>query len=74
MATTPRYARGCDLTKIPTAAATPPADLDKILNVDSSNPYLRAIRIQNGHLSLDRVPVALRGRVPTTSQTPGGRL
>jgi hypothetical protein len=73
MPTSPRYARGCDLTKIAKSADTPPVDLNKVLNVDSSNPYLRAIRIQNGHLRLEDVPVELRARVPVTSRTPGER-
>jgi hypothetical protein len=71
--TTPRYPRGCDLTKVRKAADTPPADLDKILNVDTSNHFLRAIRIQNGHLKIEDVPEELRAHVPASSQTPGER-
>ncbi len=73
MPTPPRYARGCDLTKVPKAADTPPADLNKILNVDSANPYLCAIRIQNGHLRLEDVPAELRAHIPTPSEIPGER-
>jgi len=68
-----RYARGGDLTKIPKAADTPPADLFKILNVDTSNPYLRAIRIQRGFLRLEDLPLELRSRVAVPSRTPGER-
>jgi hypothetical protein len=73
MPTSRRYARGCDLTKIPKAADMRPADLNKILNVDSANPYLRAIRIQNGYLRLEDVPPELRTQLPTPSETPGER-
>jgi hypothetical protein len=73
MPTSPRYARGCDLTKVPKSADTPPVDLDKVLNVVSANPFLREIRIQNGHLRLEDVPVELRAHVPITSKTPGER-
>jgi hypothetical protein len=73
MPTSPRYARGCDLTKVPKSADTPPVDLNKVLNVVSANPFLREIRIQNGHLRLEDVPVELRAHVPITSKTPGER-
>ena len=73
MPTAPRYARGADLTKVPKAADTPPADLAKILSVDSSNPNLRAIRIQNGYLRLEDLPLELRSRVAAPSGTPRGR-
>ena len=55
------------------SADTPPVDLDKVLNVVSANPFLRAIRIQNGHLRLEDVPIELRAHVPITLKTPGER-
>ena len=73
MPTATRFPRGGDLTKVPKAADTPPADLAKILSIDSSNPNLRSIRIQNGYLRLENLPVELRSRVPVPFATPGER-
>jgi hypothetical protein len=73
MPAAPRYPRGGDLTKVPKAAETRPVDLSKILNVVSSNPYLREIRIQSGLLRLEDVPLELRSRVAVPSRTPGER-
>ena len=60
-----KYARGGDLSKVPKAADVPAADLKTLLAADSSNPFLRALRIQQGFLKVDSLPVDLRGRVPT---------
>jgi len=44
-----RYrSRGCDLTQIPKSAAVPSVDLTKVLNVPSSNPFLRELQVQQG--------------------------
>jgi hypothetical protein len=59
-----RYARGGDLSKVPLAENTPPADLSKILNVDSANPHLRALRIREGYLRIGDLPAELVVRTP----------
>jgi hypothetical protein len=64
------YARGGDLSKVPTAADTPPANLEQILAVDTSNPFLRQLRIEQGLLRPPDVAPELLGRVPTTPDTP----
>ena len=60
-----KYAKGCDLSKISKAADVPPADLKTLLALDSSNPFLRQLRIQQGFLKIDSLPVDLRAIVPT---------
>jgi hypothetical protein len=59
-----RRALGCDLTKVPKAADTPKVDFKKILSVDSSNPFLRQLRIQQGFLVAQHLPAELRAKVP----------
>jgi len=59
-----KYAKGCDLSKVPKAADVQPADLKALLAVDSSNPSLRALRIQQGFLTAASLPVDLRLVVP----------
>jgi hypothetical protein len=63
-ANTPMYARGCDLSRVPLAANTPPADLKAILGVDSSNPFLRKLRMQQGFLDPAKLPPDLLKIVP----------
>ncbi len=58
------HARGCDLSKVPKAADVAPVDLKVILGVDSSNSFLRALRIQQGFLKAVDLPVELRTKVP----------
>jgi hypothetical protein len=60
----PRYSRGADLSKVPKAADTPPADLSRILAVDTANPYLRQVRIQQGLLKESDVDPTMLKRVP----------
>ncbi len=59
-----RRALGCDLTKVPKAADTPKVDFKAILSVDSSNPFLRQLRIQQGFLVAHNLPAELRAKVP----------
>jgi hypothetical protein len=59
-----RYARGADLSNVPKAADTPPADLSRILAVDTANPYLRQLRIQQGLLKATDVDPIILQRVP----------
>jgi hypothetical protein len=59
-----RYAKGCKLSEIPKAAEVPAVDLTKILAIDSSNPFIRALRIQQGFLKAETLPPALRTIVP----------
>jgi hypothetical protein len=62
------YSRGGDLSKVPKAADTPPANLEQILGVDSSNPFLRRLRIQEGLLRSSDVPPEVLARVPLTPE------
>jgi len=76
MATAPisrRYARGGDLSKVPLTANTPPADLAKILNVDSANPFLRQVRIQQGYLRAGDLAAELIDRAAERAPSPGER-
>jgi hypothetical protein len=59
-----RYQKGCDLSKVAKATEVPAIDLKKVLDVDSSNPFLRALRIQQGFLSVEKLPAALRTVAP----------
>ena len=59
-----RYAKGCDLSKVTKAADLAAVDLKQILAVDSSNPFLRALRIQQGFLNAETLPADLRTIVP----------
>jgi hypothetical protein len=63
-----QYSRGGDLSKIPTAAETPPANLAGILAVDTSNPFLRQLRVQQGLLKPAEVAPELLARVPITPE------
>ncbi len=58
-----RYSRGGDLSKVPKAAETAPADLSRILAVDTANPYLRQLRIQQGLLKEADVDPTILKRV-----------
>ena len=58
-----RYSRGADLSKVPKAADTTPADLSRILAVDTANPYLRQVRIQQGLLKASDVEPTILNRV-----------
>jgi len=60
----PVFARGCDLSAVPLAADVAPADLKAILGVDTSNPYLRNLRIEQGFLKRETLPDGLRNLVP----------
>lgn len=75
MASTPtRYARGGDLSKVPKATDVPAADLSKILGVDSSNPFLRQLRIQQGLLkATDLQPELVEKTPPDITKIPGAR-
>ncbi len=55
-----RYPRGCDLSQVPKAADIAKVDLSTILGVDSSNPMLRQLRIQQGFLKAETLPTELR--------------
>lgn len=63
-----RYSRGGDLSKVPKAADTPPTNLEQILGVDSSNPFLRQLRIQEELLKSSDVPPETLARVPLTPE------
>ena len=58
-----QYRRGGDLSKVPKAADTEPADLSHILAVDTANPYLRQLRIQQGLLKESDVDPTMLKRV-----------
>ncbi len=58
------YAKGCDLSKVSKATDVPAVDLTKLLAVDSSNPFIRALRIQQGFLKATALPADLRTIVP----------
>jgi hypothetical protein len=57
-----KYARGADLSKVPLASDVAPVDLTTILNVDSSNPFLRALRIREGFLRFGDLPPEITAR------------
>lgn len=57
-----KYARGADLSKVPLASNVAPVDLSTILNVDSSNPFLRALRIREGFLRTGDLPPEIAAR------------
>lgn len=65
-----RYSRGGNLEHVPVASETPPANLEQILALDTSNPFLRQLRIQQGLLRAPDVAPENLARVPTPSQTP----
>jgi hypothetical protein len=65
------YSRGGDLSQVPLAAATPPADLERILAVDTSNPFLQQLRIQQGLLKSSEVPPGNLGRIPVSPELEG---
>ena len=71
---TPRYARGCDLSVIPKAADTPPADIKQLLGVDSANPFLRRLRIERGILNPADLPSDLTTTVPLEGDALGKLL
>jgi hypothetical protein len=60
-----KYPRGCDLSRVPKAADIPAIDLKTILAVDTSNSFLRTLRVQQGLLQIETLPVDLRGIVPS---------
>ena len=55
-----KYPRGCDLSKVPKVTDLPKIDLSTILGVDTSNPMLRQLRIQQGLLKAETLPADLR--------------
>jgi hypothetical protein len=57
------YPTGCDLSQVPNATDGPPTDVDALLSVDSSNPFLRELRIQQGLLKLEQLPEGLREEI-----------
>jgi hypothetical protein len=59
-----RYAKGGDLSKVTKAADVPAIDLKRVLAVDTSNPFLRALRIQQGFLNAEMLPADLRTIAP----------
>jgi hypothetical protein len=61
MAMPENYPKGCDLSRVPKATDGPPTDVNTLLGVDSSNPFLRALRIQQGFLKIEDLPEELRG-------------
>jgi hypothetical protein len=60
-----KYPRGCDLSRVPKASDVPKLDLKTVLAVDSSNPFLRQLRIQQGLLDVTKLPVDLQTVVPS---------
>src|SRR5580698_10251158 len=59
-----RYSRGGNLSNVPLAASTAPADLERILEVDTSNPFLQQLRIQQGLLKATDIAPGNLGRTP----------
>jgi hypothetical protein len=64
------YSRGGNLSNVPLAASTAPADLERILAVDTSNPFLQQLRIQQGLLKATDIAPGNLGRTPITSELP----
>lgn len=62
-----RYAKGCDLSKVSKATEVPAVDMKTLLAIDSSNPFIRALRIQQGFLKAETLPADLRAIVPRQS-------
>ena len=48
--------RGADLSRTVKAKDVPSVDFEKLLSVDTSNPHLRALRIQQGFLKDEDLP------------------
>jgi hypothetical protein len=61
------YAKGCDLSKVSKATDVPAVDLKTLLAVDSSNPFIRTLRIQQGFLKATALPADLQSIVPRQS-------
>ena len=55
----PQYTHGCDLTKVPLAKDAPQTDISVFLKQDTSNPFLRQLRVDNKYLQ----PLTLAGRI-----------
>jgi len=64
------YSRGGNLSNVPLAAATAPADLERILAVDTSNPFLQQLRIQQGLLKATDIAPGNLGRTPVIREIP----
>jgi len=64
------HSRGGNLSNVPLAASTAPADLERILAVDTSNPFLQQLRIQQGLLKAAGIAPGNLGRTPITSGIP----
>lgn len=64
------YSRGGNLANVPLAASTAPADLERILAVDTSNPFLQQLRVQQGLLKATDIAPGNLGRTPITSELP----
>jgi hypothetical protein len=62
-----RYAKGGDLSKVSKATELPAIDVKSLLSVDSSNPFIRSLRIQQGFLKAEALPAELRAIVPRQS-------
>jgi hypothetical protein len=60
----PQHATGCDLTKAPKNADIAPVNISQDLSGDTSNPFLRHLRILNGTLKTDSLRPELRSVVP----------
>jgi hypothetical protein len=54
------YATGGDLTKAIKATSVPRINVTPYFQMDTSNPYLRQIRVNQGFLRLEDLPVDLR--------------
>jgi C1A family cysteine protease len=64
----PQHGTGCDLTKVPKITNVERIDITAQLSIETSNVYLRQLRVNNGHLKplppeLARVP-SIAGAVP----------
>lgn len=51
------------VSKMPAATVAPPVDLAKVLDVDTANPFLRDLRIQQGFLNKSTLPAEFAARV-----------
>ncbi len=55
---------GGDLAEARRATDVPPVDIDQLLGTETSNPFLRRIRIERGYLRIEENDSDAVGKVP----------
>ena len=60
----PHHATGCDLSKVPRIAEVPRVDISVYLGSETSNPFLRQLRINSGFLKTNTLVPEIMERIP----------